>query len=864
MSSELNRRSPLLEALEGRRLWSFSPAVNYATVGTPSAIVTADFNNDGRLDLATCANAATGSVSVLLGSDAGGFAAAQRTIVGSHLTSMAVADFNSDGKLDIIAADSAHSVLHLVKGNGDGTFQPAISRQQWNLLGAVSAGHFNNDAHTDLLVSLWDWDLQANIFQVQLGNGQGNFGDSSTAPYTWDYNGGSGQATADLNNDGNLDVVTADVDALLGNGNGTLQNPFYTPAGGWAVTSGDFTGDGKADVISVGSGRLGVLRGRGDGTFDAAIPHTAYGTDHSAVATGDFNADGKLDAIVTDADLGTVSVMLGNGDGTLRFFGAFATGTSPSGVVVGDFNHDGRPDAAVSSSGFDSRTASVVLNDGNWQTPPEPPSVTDVSVGDVTVTEGDSGTQNATFTLTLSRAAAAQASVYFSATGISAEAGVDFEYTSGLVIFAAGEVSRTVKVAVKGDLFPEPTETFAVNLLLPTNLRIVDGQGIGTIVDNDLLPTLAISDVSRAEGNAGTTPFTFTVSLSAPSAQAVQVNYTTAGGSAGSSGGNRDFHATSGTIQFPAGQTSKTVSVLVVGDTRNEPDESFSVILSQPLAATITDGQGTGTILNDDSGRGKRWVGASSGGSWSTASNWSPGGVPGPDSLVTIAGASVGLAVSASVSELYLSDGATLTLNPDGNGVFRTAGLFLDDGTALDLGDNAMITDYSGTSPMDTVRAALHRGYAGGDWNGRGIFSSTAAAEPGTGVSFAEAGEMFTSFPAGFAGQSVDATSILLRYARLGDANADGAVGLADFAALAANFNTAGRTFAGGNFDYDPTGAVDLADFALLAGNFNRSLPAVFQTPRSAASAPVATSIFAAARVGDDVLAVRSRIASVL
>lgn len=826
MSSEPATRSAVIEVLEGRRLLSLSPAVDYPTIGTPSFIVTADFNNDGKLDLATCANAFTGSVSVLLGDGAGGFGAAQRTIVGSYLTSMAVADFDSDGKLDIVAADWSYSLLHLLKGNGDGTFQPVVSRPQMNFVDAVSVGQFNNDAHADLLVRLWDWDSSANIFQVQLGDGQGNFTDPVLAPYVWDHNGGSGQAAVDLNNDGKLDVVTADVDGFLGDGNGTLHEPSYTAAGGGAVATGDFTGDGKADAISVGNGVLGVLRGKGDGTFHPSAHHTANGTNHTAVAIADLNGDGKLDAVVTDFDVATASVMLGNGDGTLGYFGAYVTGTSPSGVAIGDFNRDGRPDVAVSSAGF--RSVSVLLNDGEWQTPPPPPPAPpELSISDVTVTEGDAGTQNAAFTLTLSRAPTVQASVYYNAAGITAEAGSDFEGTSGMVIFAPGETSKTVPVAVKGDLLPEPTETFAVNLLLPNNLRIADAQGIGTIIDDDLVPTIVISNVSRAEGNAGTTPFAFTVSLSSASDQPVQVGYTTAGGTASSSGGNRDFHATSGTIQFAAGQTSRTVSVSVVGDTRAEPDETFFVNLSQPVGATITDGQGLGTILNDDSGRGKRWVGPSSGGSWSDASNWSPSGVPVDESLVAIAGASVSLPGSATVGELYLSDGATLSLAPEGNRVFRTAGLFLDAGARLDLADNSMILDPAVGADTSFIRHQLASAHNGGAWDGFGITSSAAAAVPGSGIGFAAADELFGAFPAAFAGQSVDRSSILLRYTVLGDATADRVVNLADFAILAANFNQSGRTFARGNFDYDLAGHVTLGDFAILAANFNRTLGAL-------------------------------------
>jgi hypothetical protein len=814
-----------LETLEPRQLLSFTLAGNHPTIGTPSAIVTADFNNDGNLDLATCADAGEGSFSILLGNGAGGFAAAQRTVVGSQLTSMAVADFNSDGNVDIVAANWSASVLHLMKGNGDGTFQPSVDTPQWQFLERVTVGNFNNDNYPDLLVNLSDFDFFSNIYQVQLGDGQDGFRGSYNDPWIWDVNSpyGVGMAAADVNNDGKLDAVTADVDTFLGDGNGALQEPSYSPVNGaWAVATGDFTGDGKADVISVGVGVLAVLRGRGDGSFDPPVLHTANGTRYAAVATADFNADGKLDAIVTDHDIGTASVMLGNGDGTLRYFGAYATGSLPSGVAVGDFNGDGRPDAAVSNSRWDARTVSVLLNDGDWQTPPAPPPPPpDISISDVTVTEGDTGTQIANFTLTLSKPTPVEAQVDFEFANITAQAGSDFDYSSGFVVFAAGETSRTLMVPVKGDLILEPTETFSVNLSFPTNLRIADAQGIGTIIDNDLYPGVSIGNASRAEGNSGTTAFTFTISLTSARSQESSVRYSTANGSATSTGGTRDFQSTSGTLNFPAGVTSKTVTVSVVGDTRLEPDETFFVNLSQPVGLTIADSQGLGAILNDDSGRGKNWVGPASGGSWSTAANWNPTGVPNADSLVAIDGASVILSGSAYVSELSLRNGAALSVAAGGNRVLRTESLFLDPNSILDLSNNELIIDYTGESPASAVRSLLLSGRNEGAWNGPGLGSSAAVAGV-TVLGYAEAADLFASFPANLGTQILDATSIVVRHTLLGDANLDRKVDISDLGILATNWQKSDRTFSGGDFDYD--GDVDVNDLGMLATGWQQQL----------------------------------------
>src|SRR5206468_2428704 len=144
----------------------------------------------------------------------------------------------------------------------------------------------------------------------------------------------------------------------------------------------------------------------------------------------------------------------------------------------------------------------------------------------------------------------------------------------------------------------EANEAFFVNLSAPTNAAIADGQGLGTIVNDDAQPTITISNVAANEGNGGTTPFTFTVSLSNASYQTVTVQYATADGTATTA--DNDYVAASGTVTFAPGQTSQTITVSVVGDTKFELDETFLVNLSNPSNATTLVGTGTGTILNDD------------------------------------------------------------------------------------------------------------------------------------------------------------------------------------------------------------------------------------------------------------------------
>ena len=203
--------------------------------------------------------------------------------------------------------------------------------------------------------------------------------------------------------------------------------------------------------------------------------------------------------------------------------------------------------------------------------------------------------------MTLSYASNVDVTVHYDTANGTATAGSDYTAASGDVIIPAGQTSRTFTVAVIGDRLAEPTETFAVNLSAPTNASIGDGQGIGTILDNE--PRISINDV-QCDGGNGKTPklFTFTVRLSAAYDQAVTVNYATANGTATA---GSDYQSKTGTVTFAPGETSKTITVAVNGDRQKESNETFFVNLSGAIGGEITDSQGLGTILNDDSGGSK-------------------------------------------------------------------------------------------------------------------------------------------------------------------------------------------------------------------------------------------------------------------
>jgi hypothetical protein len=307
------------------------------------------------------------------------------------------------------------------------------------------------------------------------------------------------------------------------------------------------------------------------------------------MAVADFNGDGKLDVIATGA--GTVSVLLGRGDGTLTTPIDHSADSSAEAVAVGDFNGDGRPDAAVAN--YSSNAVSVLVNDGAWPDLNTP----SLRIGDVTVTEGNTGTVAALFTVTLSAVTDQPVTVAYATASGTATAGSDYQTASGTLIIPAGQTTGTITVLVNGDRLGELNEAFSVNLSSPMNAFIVDSQGVGTILDNE--PRISINDVSKAEGRNGqTTLFTFTVTLSTDYDQAVTVNYATANGTATA---GSDYQSKTGTVTFAPGETTKSITVAVKGDKQQEANETFFANLSNASSgASIADGVGTGTILDDD------------------------------------------------------------------------------------------------------------------------------------------------------------------------------------------------------------------------------------------------------------------------
>jgi hypothetical protein len=283
-----------------------------------------------------------------------------------------VGDFNGDGKLDLAVANLANpSTVSVLLGNGDGTFQSHIDYSTGLIIVlGLAVADVNNDGNLDLVAPGVFIDGHVAIL---LGNGDGTFQPPLT--YTTDGNA-QAVAVADLNGDGKPDLAAVSslnysgeaqfglLTVLLGNGDGTfLLRKDFAGDGSQEVISGDFNGDGKLDLATTNrSNVLSVFLGNGDGTFQ---PHVDYptGNDSWGIATGDFNGDGILDLAVTNFDDSTLSILIGNGDGTFQAQVNYATGQNPISVTAGDFNRDGKLDLAVANE--TSSTVSVLLGNGD-------------------------------------------------------------------------------------------------------------------------------------------------------------------------------------------------------------------------------------------------------------------------------------------------------------------------------------------------------------------------------------------------------------------------------------------------------------------------------------------------------------------
>ncbi len=220
-----------------------------------------------------------------------------------------------------------------------------------------------------------------------------------------------------------------------------------------------------------------------------------------------------------------------------------------------------------------------------------------ISINDMSIVEGETGTTTGRFVVSLNSKSAARITVKYTTANNTALAGEDYTAKTGTVTFLPGQTRKVISIPIIGDQKVETNENFWVNLRSPVNAVINDNRARGTIVNNDFLPVIDITGSEITEGNSLTKTIPFTVTLDKPSTKNITVNYRTTDNTAMS---GEDYISRSGTLTFLPGQVSKTVRARVNGDRIVENDEFFYMYLDVARNATISNPWGQGKILNDD------------------------------------------------------------------------------------------------------------------------------------------------------------------------------------------------------------------------------------------------------------------------
>ncbi|WP_276355702.1 immunoglobulin-like domain-containing protein [Cohnella caldifontis] len=373
----------------------FLPAQNFTASYNTMGVFAADFNHDGKLDLAAAnySDSANG-VTVMTGNGDGTFNDTVGFAAGGTVSSIAGADFNGDDNLDLVVANQYANTVSILYGNGDAAFSvTAAVYGTGSSPQAAAVGDFNGDGAPDIATC----NYVGNSVSVLLGHGDGTFQENVDYAVT----GPMAIAVRDFNGDGLDDVavtntLTDSVAVLFANGNkdGTLLEGGNYPTGSLpkSVVAADLNGDAHPDLVVLNGidKTVSVFLANADGTFQTKKDYPAGGPYPTAVAAFDGNGDGYPDLAVGSESASAITMLMGNGDGTFRPGAAVPTAQAPYGFAPADFNGDGKIDVAV--AGYLDHEVSVVIN-GNVDAYAVAADVSMLSIGYAEGDDADSVTQ---------------------------------------------------------------------------------------------------------------------------------------------------------------------------------------------------------------------------------------------------------------------------------------------------------------------------------------------------------------------------------------------------------------------------------------------------------------------------------------
>jgi hypothetical protein len=354
----------------------FKPKTSFSIGIDPTSFCTADFNRDGKPDIATTNNSSgSGSVSVLLGNGSGGFGAVSNFTVDALPRSICTADFNGDGIPDLATINTGPGTVTVLIGNGSGGFSALSSFMVgiYNTTAVITTADFDGDSNVDLAIT-----SGYSFVVVLLGKGTGSFGFPSHINAD---NNTHAIVCADFNGDGKADIATttrnttSSVSILLGDGTGffSLATNFSIADLPSSMIQGDFNGDGKTDLATANAvnnttGNISVLLGTGTGTFGTANNiGIGISTVPRSLCWADFDRDGKKDlalACIANNNSGNITVLTGNGTGSFSSPMVFAVDSFPNSVAAADLNADGKMDilGLSSKTNIDNGKVSVLIN----------------------------------------------------------------------------------------------------------------------------------------------------------------------------------------------------------------------------------------------------------------------------------------------------------------------------------------------------------------------------------------------------------------------------------------------------------------------------------------------------------------------
>lgn len=310
-----NYGSSTISVLLGSGDGSFAAPVTYPTAANPHSVVLGDLNGDGNSDV-FYSNYGAASVGVRLGNGDGTLGAAVNYAVGSNPHRVVLADFNADGRLDAAVANYGSDTVSVFPGNGDGTLGTRVNLATADGPLGIAAGDINADGKVDLVTANYN----ADNLSVMLGDGTGGFapqtvvaGVPSSDPYAL--------VLSDFNGDGALDAATAHLNTanvgwFRGNGDGTFAAGVAVSTGfggNYHLTAGDLNADSRPDLVvsNYNNSRVIVLGGKGDGTFQTPLVYS-IGANPIAAALADYNKDGRVDIATVNHSNATVTVLLGS------------------------------------------------------------------------------------------------------------------------------------------------------------------------------------------------------------------------------------------------------------------------------------------------------------------------------------------------------------------------------------------------------------------------------------------------------------------------------------------------------------------------------------------------------------------------